>query len=275
MKKITFLMVCILSVSTAISQITLTHSTDPTTIDGGIVCSNDEPNAVSSWRVFDMTEFGVTDSFLTESVQWGASSLTGAVDFEVTLVLHALEGDITAEPPTLTEIASETVIMQEADAGVLNTTPLVATVPQGTILVFEVRYPNDGVTFPAAGSNEGGQTAPSYASGDCIPAIQDIMDFALTNSFTMNVIGENFVLSVDENALSQISIFPNPASDNLQVRVPSSVEITGASLFDVLGRNAGVTISNGQINVSDLARGVYILNLDTTAGTLTQKVVVE
>ena len=155
MKKITLLLICVLSFGTAISQITLTHSLDPLSIETGITCSNDDPSGINSWRVFDLAEFGVTDNFLTESVQWGASSLINAVNYEVTLVLHTLEGDITNNG-FLTEIASETVFVQEADAGELITTPFVATVPAGSVLVFEVRYNDDGVTLPAAGGNEAG-----------------------------------------------------------------------------------------------------------------------
>lgn len=272
MKKITLLLLCIFSITTAISQTTLTHSSDPETIDAGVVCSNDDPQGITSIRVFDMEEFDITTNFLTESVQWGASSLVGAVDHQVTLALSTLDGDIVGG--TLTELASVTVSVQEADAGTLFTTPLEALVPEGSVLVFEVRYADDGATFASAGGNGAPQTAPSFADGPCVDGIVDLTEFNITTSFTMNVIG-NAILSVDENALSQISIFPNPASDVLTLRVPSTVEITGTTLYDVLGKKTNVSIANGQINVSDLARGVYILNIETNVGSLTEKVVIE
>lgn len=83
------------------------------------------------------------------------------------------------------------------------------------------------------------------------------------------------ILGVNDELLSQVSVFPNPAREILNINVPSTVEINGVTLYDVLGKAATTTISNGQINVSNLARGVYILNVDTTAGTLTDKVVIE
>lgn len=83
------------------------------------------------------------------------------------------------------------------------------------------------------------------------------------------------LLNVNEALLSQVSVFPNPASDFLNVRVPSTVELSSVVLYDVLGKRTNVAISNGQINVADLSRGVYILNIETTAGSLSQKVVIE
>ena len=83
------------------------------------------------------------------------------------------------------------------------------------------------------------------------------------------------ILGVNDFLLSEVSIFPNPASDILNIDVPASVELNGATLYDVLGKATNVSLSNGQINVSGLSRGVYILNVDTSAGTLTEKVIIE
>ena len=80
-------------------------------------------------------------------------------------------------------------------------------------------------------------------------------------------------LSINENALAQVSIFPNPTSAVLNIKVPSTIEVQNAVLFDLLGKNTGVKLINGVMNTSDLARGVYILNLKTSAGTLTEKVI--
>lgn len=85
--------------------------------------------------------------------------------------------------------------------------------------------------------------------------------------------GGDCTLSIDQEALSQISVFPNPANDVLNIKVPSSIQIESASIFDMLGKESQVQVINGQINVQNLSQGVYILNLRTSAGTLTQKIV--
>ncbi len=99
-----------------------------------------------------------------------------------------------------------------------------------------------------------------------------IVDGTLDGVYTFS--GDcNPLLGVGSNLLSQVSVYPNPTSDVLNIKVPASVEVTGAVLYDVLGKNTGVSIVNGTMNTGSLAKGVYILSLKTTAGTLTQKIV--
>lgn len=81
------------------------------------------------------------------------------------------------------------------------------------------------------------------------------------------------IFSVGDNLAELVNIFPNPATTKINVEAPASVEITGATLYDVLGKDTGATLVNGTIDVTNLARGVYILNIKSTQGTLTQKVI--
>jgi hypothetical protein len=88
----------------------------------------------------------------------------------------------------------------------------------------------------------------------------------------MSVTGEE-ALGSDTNLSEIISVYPNPATDVLNIAIPSSVDVKSVSLFDVLGKKSNVSLVNGQINISDLAVGLYLLNVETTNGTLTQKVI--
>ena len=81
------------------------------------------------------------------------------------------------------------------------------------------------------------------------------------------------IIGVNDNLASVVSIFPNPTQDRLNVSVPSDVKINNAVLYDVLGKDTGLRLSNGTINTSSLARGVYMLNIQTDRGTLTEKIV--
>ena len=73
-------------------------------------------------------------------------------------------------------------------------------------------------------------------------------------------------------------VYPNPVSDVVNVEMPSNVVVNRYSVLDLQGRE--VAASNGlngntmRINVSDLAKGNYILKLDTDAGVSTQKIMV-
>jgi|26BtaG_2_1085354.scaffolds.fasta_scaffold00488_7 hypothetical protein len=94
------------------------------------------------------------------------------------------------------------------------------------------------------------------------------------NSFAWTLKGSP-ALSVNENKLAQLSIFPNPAQDVIRIKMPSHIETTQVSLYNVLGKQINATMVNNQINVSHLSKGLYILNLETTAGTLTEKLIIE
>ncbi|MCL8008870.1 T9SS type A sorting domain-containing protein [Gelidibacter japonicus] len=94
------------------------------------------------------------------------------------------------------------------------------------------------------------------------------------NSFAWTLKGSP-ALSVNENKLAQLSIFPNPAQDVIRIKMPSHIETTQVSLYNVLGKQINAIMVNNQINVSHLSKGLYILNLETTAGTLTEKLIIE
>ncbi len=97
------------------------------------------------------------------------------------------------------------------------------------------------------------------------------------------LIGESFpsfawiltdeALSVGNNLAEVVSVYPNPASDILNINVPSNIEVNAVAMYDVLGKRSNVNFSNGQINISSLSNGVYILSVETNNGTLTQKIV--
>lgn len=79
-------------------------------------------------------------------------------------------------------------------------------------------------------------------------------------------------VAVGDNVLENFSIFPNPATDVLNVKTLSSIEVLSATLFDILGKDTGVRLSNGTMNTSNIAKGVYFLNVKTDAGSFTQKI---
>src|SRR5690554_272935 len=91
-------------------------------------------------------------------------------------------------------------------------------------------------------------------------------------SFAWNMSNEPKV-SVGDNIAEMVSIYPNPTTDVFNIQLPASVEVISSSLVDVTGRTTGIEYNNGQMNVSGLAQGVYFLNLETSHGSLTQKVV--
>ena len=79
-------------------------------------------------------------------------------------------------------------------------------------------------------------------------------------------------LSVNDNILSQLSIYPNPSSEIITINTPSGVEIISTNLYDVLVNVVLKQTTNHQINISSLATGIYLLNINTTAGSIAKKI---
>jgi hypothetical protein len=139
-------------------------------------------------------------------------------------------------------------------------------------------YDQSTDTVLLAAFNAGGGNLSELRSLDTTTGATTLLAEILPGALTQvawSSTGNDIVLGTENSELSQVAIFPNPASEVLNIKVPSTIEVTSVTLYDVLGKATNVSLSNGQINVSGLARGIYILNVNTTAGTLTEKVIIE
>lgn len=88
-------------------------------------------------------------------------------------------------------------------------------------------------------------------------------------------ITNNGVASVDNHLVSTFSIYPNPVKD--VINITNSVDtIENVTITDMNGRvvkNVTLGANEGQINISDLSQGVYILNAASNGKSFTQKIV--
>lgn len=81
------------------------------------------------------------------------------------------------------------------------------------------------------------------------------------------------VLSISEFNESQVSIYPNPITSKLNIDIASNVEIEKVTLYNILGKNTGLTFANGSINTSSLSSGVYLLMIESSEGVVSKKVI--
>lgn len=83
------------------------------------------------------------------------------------------------------------------------------------------------------------------------------------------------ILSVDEfNTVANIKMFPNPTNGN-EVTITSKENIT-VEVFDVLGKKVkfqNLTSTQNKLNISGLSKGVYIVRLNSTKGSITKKLI--
>ena len=88
--------------------------------------------------------------------------------------------------------------------------------------------------------------------------------------YTLN--GDCDVLSTESFDLSSVTVYPNPASDAINLKVPSGIDVLSVEVYDVLGKTVKMVIDTKAVNVSDLSPGIYVLHARTSAGVLTRKI---
>ncbi|KGO94855.1 T9SS type A sorting domain-containing protein [Flavobacterium subsaxonicum] len=81
----------------------------------------------------------------------------------------------------------------------------------------------------------------------------------------------------DVVAATQFSIFPNPATNVINVTNADNTLVNNVAIVDVNGRTVKSVKFNGaaetQVNISDLASGVYMVTIASENGTTTKKIV--
>ena len=111
-------------------------------------------------------------------------------------------------------------------------------------------------------------TAYSYLSGDVVHVKGTAGHQA--NATQKAFISDYFsdcdpVLEIEDYDLSKIEIYPNPASDVLNIKVDAVLIGKNYSLYDNLGRNILVGKLNSEISnidITELTKGVYFLIIE-------------
>ncbi|MCF6350762.1 MAG: T9SS type A sorting domain-containing protein [Flavobacteriaceae bacterium] len=284
MKKTTLLLVMTFLLMTAINAQTLSHSHDQTINSQAVACA-DGPGGFSRsnsfWRSYTLSDFGITTDRKVLGTEFGFVFIdTGETNPVVDLTVRALTSDATFPAGTFTEIASKVVSVTAADhltlISVTFDTP--PTVASDTEVIIQVEIPSgeEILVNLRVGDNDLGEDAPSYLSSvDCeINPPAPVSDFSSNdNHMVLNLVVENPSASIEDNNLVGVSVYPSPISDVLNITMPANSTIIKASIFDLLGRDTGINITNDTMNTSKLAPGIYMFLLETNQGKFTTKIV--
>ncbi len=82
----------------------------------------------------------------------------------------------------------------------------------------------------------------------------------------------SFPLSIEENKRTVFSLYPIPTNDILNITPTNGASIkSDGVIYDLLGKVTPIKIANNSVNVSNLATGVYIIELTTTDNRKEQK----
>ncbi len=137
-----------------------------------------------------------------------------------------------------------------------------------------------------------GNTALGTFSGSDIPGpftcTNGSVFITFSSNSTINAAGWEISYEIDnvsineEEIFTQLAVYPNPAKDvlnvNFKIEKNQSIEmrlvnITGEAVYTRILSNVTGEI-NSSIDVSVLAKGIYILNLTSSEGTVNKKVVI-
>ncbi len=149
---------------------TLTHSVSQEIISGNsVACNNGSAHTDNSYlRTFTLSDFGITSDFSIVEVDMGIEMASGGSGVQpVEVRLYTLDGDLLWENMTLIGQAAVEISDQELTHFAI---PVTGVAPAGSTLVVEFFTPdgNTGGNLLFVGSNNLGQTAPSYlAAADC------------------------------------------------------------------------------------------------------------
>lgn len=89
-----------------------------------------------------------------------------------------------------------------------------------------------------------------------------------------NIVISEGTASTEDFANAKFSVYPNPASDVINISYADT--INAVTITDLNGRvvkQVLLGVNEGQINISDLSQGVYILNASANGKSVTEKIV--
>ena len=125
-------------------------------------------------------------------------------------------------------------------------------------------------------------TAPSWtapAAGIYYFGFNDNSAAATTAAATtmrFDTVNFTSILGTSDFLSSKFSVYPNPANYVINFSNDASAVVSSVEMTDLNGRtikSVKVNATEGQINVSDLATGMYMMKIITDQGTATKKIV--
>lgn len=105
----------------------------------------------------------------------------------------------------------------------------------------------------------------TYAASSAVAGANSTYEINRTGITSLSpfaVAEENTELTVDEMALLNINLYPNPCTDALNINYANTDGIRySCQVTDLAGRNQDVILTDNQLDVSGLTQGTYILKM--------------
>jgi len=261
------------------AQVVLNQTNSDNTNIGAQSCVDD--NGVTAgytlFRAFDLETLNFSEFDITD-VEFGINNVSNvSSNFEVIVSIY---GATEFPSLNLTQLASTPVPLLNSDSDTVKSVSISTIINVSTypILVVGISVPdevnNGGTTHCTLGSNFDGGTMPYYFfSSECdfhsIPIVPNNND-----NFVLKITGLA-TLSINEFSLEKnISIYPNPTNDIININLSKDIIINSVELYDITGKQIIVETNNlKSIDLSKLKIGVYIIRIQTEFGIVSKKII--
>lgn len=99
-----------------------------------------------------------------------------------------------------------------------------------------------------------------------------------TNSQRFSLEVGSISLSVEELAQNSLEIYPNPVTDVLSIRIDTHMQAKEVSIYNLMGKEVArysldASKEINQISTTSLSTGVYLVQIQTSEGNFTQKLI--
>lgn len=287
-------------------EVSITHSEVPDFLNpgGGVACANAAgayTTQNSYWRLFDLSEFGITEDVTVTDVDMGIRvTFNGNPPQTSTLNFWAVDGDFTIA--NLTLIGSSDFELNDEMSGdpqIVNIPVEGITIPGGSTFAFEWDAPSGdpaetGLDQPfdiRYGFNDLGETGPTYLSSENCSISEptptgEIGDFSHLH-WVLVINGIAGGVANEDGAVAQsVSLgqnYPNPVVGRTTVPFTlERAEQVRVSVIDALGREVLVAANEAfaagpqtvELDLAGLPSGIYIYRVATATETFSQKLVV-
>ena len=136
-----------------------------------------------------------------------------------------------------------------------------------SIPYFSMNTANNGILYLGSLFGETGSTYIGYVDD------LQIYNYALSNAEVTNLYTNNTLSSSDftENNI-EVSLYPNPANDILNIEMTSDVK--SIEIYNIQGQKV-LSLNQKQINVSNLASGIYMIRIQDVDNAIATKKIVK